>query len=343
MTLILAARTSELMAIASDRMLSTTTGAPRRRPAVKNVLFFSDMVFGYTGLAQLPGKDGKWQDTALWLTNLLADVGQRSVPLALSTLVDRANEAFERIYNANPAWPLYPHAFLGVGWERDENTPQGIRCSTTALVSNYHERDGKRVAPRNSFDLTSESYPPTNSKIQVVNIGVPLTGEDRRALGDRIDRIIECQTSIRPIEFVNVLKETIREVSKRLRDRYVGKDILGAAIPRNAALFPNVIAYQIQAKLGYHFSNRDTFAQKPAAGEAAEFYRFIDGRDGSIYSFPHIVAPGFEIWGTMCDRKTDFNLDGVLMKRAGRVSGFYDGVLRRTNQPKRRRQTGRRS
>lgn len=322
MTLIIAVSTPRWNAIASDRILCRLDGQAVKSDAVKLVLYFNDMVFGYTGLARLLGKDRRWHDTSEWLLDVLLSVGGRSVPNAVEVVLHEAQESFDRMYRLHPSWPNHPLAFLGIGWERHTSQPSKIEYSTCALVSNFHLATGGRFAPSNPGRLFSGHLERISQPVvSCAAIGYQQTQEEMDWLKERID------PQLLAAKNVDFMKQSIRQTSKRLKHKYVGMDVLAAIIPHDAPLSRHVIVTSLQGDAGFRFTDDPVIPLEFDQHECSYFLRYSPARDQSVYYAPHIVAPGFQaadMWGRNPDRlnSTGFNVWQKTDEKSGKVVAF---------------------
>jgi hypothetical protein len=291
----------------SDRMISEIrSGKPRNLNTVKNVLYYNDMVFGYTGYSQLIGPKGQWVDTPLWMLNVLAQVGERSVPKAVDKLREAADDSFARLRRLHPKLPVERQAFVGIGWERDQYNFKVVRCTTEAIVSNYH-----RVVEQQPDDccptriVAGESYEGfgvgwnrldvQDNTITVNWVGTAPHSDDLARMGGEIRQACE-RKGIFPMDFITPLKECIRRTSRRRNHKYVGSDILAAVIQRDAPVSDHVAAQWAQVNGGIIFSNLaagDPRLDNLSGAEMSFFYRFSTGRSDGRFVAPCIIAPGF--------------------------------------------------
>jgi len=306
MTLILTMQCNGFAAMASDRLLTPVSGKSKPRKTVKHVLFYNDIVFGYTGLAELPSASGRFQDTAVWLGTALASAGCRSIEMSAKALQQSANEAFERVRRVHSHQMPFPQAFLGVGWERDDNTPPAIRGGITVLVTNYHEDDGGRTSegiqmpptlipgtPRMKFDLHIQRSTSPNARF--ASIGWPMPLDISRQLNDEVQAMSETGTAeVR--DYLGLLVKTIRRTAVRPGVRRIGKDVLGAILTPEAAICDRIIVGIPQAATNFIFANdlREFKDLPESSRKRSVFYHYSDSRDTHTYNYPTIIAPGFE-------------------------------------------------
>jgi hypothetical protein len=295
MTLILTVLGEELVVIAADRMLSrASSGTPNVDNAIKMVIFYNDMAFGYTGLAQLINEKRKWVDTDRWLVNVLMEVRIRSARDACALIAQRANEAFASIQQrTGKSWP---HAFLGGGWVRNPNVADIKPEPSAILISNFHNI----VQSANPAPLVIETAPSTSFRVIPVSlmsgmggifrVGFPQNEQETSWL---LQTLAKCRSDR---DICIALKESIRQTSRRLNGRYVGEDVLTGVMPRRASIAACVRVVGPQGGNGAIFANEEvmTAGAKLANDESSCFLRFAPRRDNGVYAAPHIVAPGFD-------------------------------------------------
>lgn len=346
MTVVSVLKCSHWVAIASDRMLSEPGGRTRSRCAVKLVHYYNDMVFGYTGLAQLPNRKGVMRDTSLWLAEVLGSTGKRSIPLAVTTIRERADEAFGRIYRTYPNWPRYPHAFVGAGWEPDATDPSKIGPCSVATISNYHQLGpetgefGRRFEPgavRDKFLANIEQD--TQHRVGVMSVGYNRSLESMEDLFAQV-KDLTLSGENRRTEYLHLLARNIRQTSTEAGGKYVGKDILAAIVPPGAALSNRIAVSFPQTTCGLILTNENKKTTWGDSDDTSVFYRFHEGRDDGNYIFPHIVAPGFSNLIAVADpnKGEDITLKFRGRKRPG---GFVEltqiKAIRPRNAKRRRR------
>lgn len=118
MTLIVSCVTPNAVYQVSDRRLTSFSVAGSSRRLIEsnaNKLVFVNgrMSFGYTGISKILG-----QDTDHWLTNRVAQVGDKSAAEIFEHIRARATEDFLRYYGYS--MPEKRHVFQIVGWSRTE-------------------------------------------------------------------------------------------------------------------------------------------------------------------------------------------------------------------------------
>ncbi|MEX2171689.1 MAG: hypothetical protein WD851_20390 [Pirellulales bacterium] len=308
MTLILAMRTPAWCAIASDRMLSEPGGRTRKVNAVKIVQYFNDMIFGYTGIARMMNPQGRVIDTALFLSEVLSCVGPRSVTKALEAVQANAKQSLDRLYKAHPSLPNQPLAFLGVGWERDENDSSQISGSFAATISNFVSADGTSLDqsnPSSDFYTIIERVPPRPPEIgsdkdffSLSRIGCQQSAEEIQTLVENTLKSLDARAA--GIDIVDLMKQSIRATSKRLKNKYVGADVLAAILPKSAPLADYVASIGPQGKVGVFFNNFPPGTEFTTSyDECPTFFRFHPGRDDAVYHAPHVVATHFANFGCL--------------------------------------------
>jgi hypothetical protein len=339
MTLILATQHADWVAMASDRLLSTTSGQTRATDAIKSVLYFNDMVFGYTGFARLPLPGDGLVDTATWLTKILAVVPERSIAAAVQSICDHAQMAHDWIYRTNPRLRPTRGAFIGVGWERDEEAPATIGYTSIAVVSNFYCQgpDGRfsQEAPRDQF-----SYGIWRERIDGLHhaasgVGQYVTPRELMDWQSRANALYGQGVRL-PSDYVRLMVGTIRGVSKRLKGKGVGQDVLVAVLPRAAAISEVVVASAPQAHATFVFTNERRFLRAiPKSTPRVEFFRFAPGGDRGLYTFPNLVAPGFAYSDIVERPRREISFAGQVLEdlATGRVLALANTRIR-TQPPK---------
>jgi hypothetical protein len=348
MTLILAMQHADWVAMASDRLLSIEAGQTRATDAIKSVLYFNDMVFGYTGFAQLPLLGNGIVDTAKWLTKILAVLPERSIPAAVESICNHAQWAHDRIYRTNPRLRPTRGAFIGVGWERDEEAPATIGYTSIAVVSNFYCQgpDGRfsQGEPRDQF-----SWGIGRERIGGIHHAASGVGQfvTPRELIDWQSRanVLYGQGVRLPADYVRLMVGTIRGVSKRLKGKGVGQDVLVAVLPRAAATSEVVVASAPQAHATFVFTNEKRFLHAiPKSTPRAEFFRFAPGGDRGAYTFPNLVAPGFAYSDIVERPRSGISLTGQVLEdlETGKVIALANTNIRnQLPRTKRNRKRGR--
>ncbi len=342
MTLILTIQTPWWNAITSDRMLSDLRGRTNSTNTVKIVQYFNDIVFGYTGISKLPYPNGKLEDTARYFAQLLLH-GNRLQPIeTLAAVRTQIYEAMERLYRANPKLPNIPLAILGVGFERDKTNAGKVSNSFTATISNFHAADGKSVDysnPRREFNLivsrdALEILDTKGAFFKISWVGYPQTQDELQWLAKNLDKAFQSKNCT-AIQVVDIMKQSIRQTSNRLKGKFVGADILAAIVPVQAAVAAHVAAVGPQANSGVSFDNNPDDLTKIRKDECPVFVRFHPGRDTGVYCAPHIVATHFANFQCWAPKGIEFSLKGkVLHDNGGHIILLAGAELRLKNRNK---------
>jgi hypothetical protein len=327
-------------------MLSDSSGRPCIANAVKCIQYYNDIVIGYTGAARVLHPNGHWVDTAMFFTQVLACVGSRSTTKVLEALAVNAKESLDRVHRANPGRPRLPLAFLCVGWERDEPDTSLVRESFTAVVSNFISADGMSVDPSNAgpdFKTLIQRTPPRPPNIgpnsiylELCHCGCPQTSDEQRNLLEAVRVLVSANEPL--MKTINLMKQSIRDTSRRLGNKYVGKDILSAILPQKAPLLDCVAAMSWQGTAGILFGNFPEDSETSYDRAALPvFCRFHPGRDTADYHAPHVVTNGFPIVMLWSPSGMEFHLKGRFIKAGGNVIALAGAQIGRPGRKKRGR------
>jgi hypothetical protein len=357
MTLILAVQHPDWVAIASDRLLSTRSGGVTKSTnAVKMLFFYSDMLFGYTGYAQLENEKGRVVDTDVWLANVLASVGKRSVPDAISAVHQRISLLFPRMAKYDKLYPS-GHAFLGMGWSRNLDDPADTGRPMIVCISNFHDSLTNRlehVLPHFNCiidDFDSYSVSQSHGRILSFAIGVPAIPGESVSFKEKLMPIAAQSDHWK---LLHLMKDTIRSVSARLGGMGVGSDILAGILLRQTPHKDHVSIYGPQGESGIIFYRGTEYAPRMSEQVVTGFYLGFRGeRDQGIYEAAHVVAPGYSNAGFFgkaaggdLKRGVRFkvgarNPDGGIASLISPQNIRYDDPKIEKNRAKKRRKKGR--
>lgn len=219
MTTILVARTPSFIYLLSDRRLvDARTGTPDLHSnATKTVLFHRVLVFGYTGPASLPTKEGGWLPTNEWIGEAIKD--SPDADTALHTLHERLKRCFERF-----AGRLHADAralcVAGGGWAQDED---GSVFPIPFTISNM-----QRDSP-SEFTLQIGGAPHDPGPLEYETYGVrfdqPAAVELKRQLRRALAR-----NATAPLTVLTLLVSAFRSFAER--QRWVSVELLATMLPR---------------------------------------------------------------------------------------------------------------
>jgi hypothetical protein len=318
--------------MASDRYLTHPDPEKDQVDAVKNVLFFNDMVLGYTGMAQMLTDHGLWVDTATWLQSVLLQVRERSLAKAVEAIRVSTQRSIDRLVATHQFTDRCRIAFVGIGWERDPGFPFSVRSSLVALVSNFHHAGDEELlgatrlaagSVSNSCVSNLERIPAELNAAALFQIGAVQSELEIDWLRKGLEKLSLGQ--VKPTQVLELMTKSIRQTSERYNRRFVGADIIAVAIPIGAAKVGRVEVTFPQSRMGVYFDDAPRNTKVPIKlSEASHFMRFSDGASDGSFVFPHIVAPGFKSAGfwTHPKNKTLFefdflNEDGIPIALAG--------------------------
>jgi hypothetical protein len=218
MTLILSLAAPQFVVQVCDRRVTEfDTSKLVTDEAIKMVAFGNQIVFSFTGLAVIERKK-----TDQWLQDELVGLPTTSVFDACKHIAARATEAFRR----NPCPHKYKsHAFVGVGFagELPDLVPM------IARVSNFHDSRGQ------SFEEAQDIFVCNFFRIRDgtetwIPTGCDLTPKEYFSWCRQMRRIARKTADVELR--IKVMTDVIRQVSRRLNNKWVGKSVLAAALPR---------------------------------------------------------------------------------------------------------------
>lgn len=217
MTLILSCLTQGFAVQVADRRLTDVkTGELVDDDATKAVLFGTQMMFAYTGLARM--RAGDRDATHVWLAETI--LPEVDVMAAVELIREQASLTLSRIANLGPR--AKRHAFVGVGF------PSGASGSPRpclVTISNALQKDGSwadNAAP--TFSVRTKWLAPT-SEFHLSQAGVPLAQDGWKAL--RSDVRAALRGASPPLK---VMAALIRALSQ-VQDRRVGDGMNVSYLP----------------------------------------------------------------------------------------------------------------
>jgi hypothetical protein len=303
MTLILATRTSNWVAIAADRMISIN-GQSTNLPAIKLVLFYNAMIFGYTGTAVMPDDNGKLVGTDDWLATILASVGKNSISDAIEAIRDRASGTLAR-HPLRYSSPLILE-FIGVGWAREyhNSTARGLFCR----ISNRFGSDGQKFKlPSKNFIVSADFA--ADQCIVGNATGCTQTPAEMKWLQEKVVKsVYRGKTAF---YVVDRMKDSIRQTSNRLNGKFVGKEVIATIIPRGVTDIDPVYLGNIQTGGATFFQNNFPVDPMPPRSAWCWSIRYAEGRNDGVYYSPHLVAPGFTSQGLFMPKSDDLQNTGM--------------------------------
>jgi hypothetical protein len=226
MTLILNFLSEEFVVQASDRRLTMTDGTIADEHATKAIFFCGHFTLGYTGLAEVEGKN-----MAQWIVEELLPC--HSVDDAMHRLAERATQAFAAM-RLPSAWKRT--AIEAVGWSVLRGTPRpditGELQATAFTISNFVQPDGTHLATAKPYfePLLEVLRPGVPGSFH--SVGQPLEPQEKADTMEALSLLLE-QNAGRE-EFINTLVARIRSVAQR--NSAVGTRVLVSLVPRSASL-----------------------------------------------------------------------------------------------------------
>jgi hypothetical protein len=223
-TLILSLMTPDFVLQASDRMVTyLETGEAKESNRNKMVVLSNRMIFGFSGLAELEGKN-----TDEWIAKVLMDTSARSTSDGVNLLASRATEVIRKLSHYHPKHRRL--AIVGTGYvKRDEDDRfYPILCR----ISNFHD-SGIDSLPEavDSLSVRFKIYKPPQPNWGWMELGAKLNSHEQEWLSKRLKRCSYKGTG--PTPAVRLFIETIRHIAKR--NGRVGRNVLIGMIPRLAA------------------------------------------------------------------------------------------------------------
>jgi hypothetical protein len=211
--------TPRFVVLVSDRCVTDgRTGRVISDRENKSIVLYEQMIMGYTGLAYLGG-----MPTDRWIVQTLIGVppAKSATVLAAETAAAIKAMRLEDRYRS--------HAYLAVGWLMDRATER--RIPTSLLISNFHDEQGRRIPPQDSFAVVRRSI--GGSRVGVRAVGVPLSITDIRALRRKVGNSSRLSPN-RPDGIIKNLTETLQAVASS--DPSVGSEMLVTCFPKVAVM-----------------------------------------------------------------------------------------------------------
>lgn len=291
-------------------MLTGSDGRTIPYTATKLVLLNNDFVFGYTGFAEIPDKGGNIHLPDKWLLEVLAKGKSRDLPTIIDTVTNSANEAYKRVtYRNHPTRRL---CFFGVGWHRQSAYTSPL--PTYVWISNYIREDGTTCdAPFGDFRGYFKCE--GNYGYFSWSVGHPRTYTEWRWLGTALKNAWRPEYDAEAT--MGVLTTSIRQTSKRLHNRWVGKDVLGAILPREAFGAEPVVVRGLQSGRAIICYREQGMDIPPWGAEhCSHFLRYEPKRRVSEFHSPQIVC-------------TDLNQAALWMPDDGRSGALAASICRK--------------
>jgi hypothetical protein len=224
LTLILSFMTRDYVALASDRRLTWyEPGGPRHGELItdnrnKTIVLCNHFHIGYTGLANLEGKR-----TDEWAAERLAST--QSAQGAFITLTDEATRAFGPLPSG-----IRGHAFLAVGWGKNESLGDALVPVLVLISNNLNERWQLLEQTESRFTRRVWTLPP-DSEGQLRWVGRGLSSEEAEQHYGYLIGHVQRGSDARGAAFL--LANCIRSVARR--DSAVGNGVLLSVLSRSAA------------------------------------------------------------------------------------------------------------
>ena len=269
MTQILTCLTPDYVVQVADRRLTLATGEAVDDEACKAVIYSSDAVIGYTGLANVkPPPKGQ---TDLWLVDVLSRAAGLGPAIAL--LQEEATHQFKKIVHV--ARQRKQQSFVVAGWRGEASSRQPF--ATT--VSNAENPNGTwRSWPSSEFDV--RDYPLGSQSLALRVSGQPLPREGRRFLMRTLRKCLAKRDPAEPL--VNALLQAMRAVARS--NPRVGAGALATVLPREA-----LGAKGFTMPGGLTIGGTSTSLPQPRA-----YYIPSNANTRELYA-PHYVSPGLSL------------------------------------------------
>jgi hypothetical protein len=301
MTLILSLITPHYAIQMSDRMVTWLEDAPGHKRGdckeddrIKMVLYRNEMVFSFTGTAELECKR-----TDIWLLEELARNAAVPLNVACDRVARRAGEALRGL--------RHPLAFVGVGftpvnplwvppvqvhWAGCPLPEIPVRPVIIRISNRYDENDTLLDSPRDEFLIHHNTCP--DRQLLYCDDGCYLNGAEAIWLNRRMANIGRRGSVPGPV--VRSFTELIRRVSKRFGGMYVGKSLLGVFLPRAAATHSYRQEMLVHGEPGFDFSilYPSKYSRSPQDVSPMFFAISENSKNGTAYA-PHLVLPNVAV------------------------------------------------
>jgi hypothetical protein len=197
--------------------------------ATKQVVFGGDVVFGYTGVAQIAGRPAE-----RWLAEQLSTSARaETFDETVSRLITAANEAFARIG--------YPptqkrQAFQAIGWFRSPAKPQWMPGVVT--VENALADDSLTWLPRvrSNFRGTIVRYELLRHRFTIDGIGLPIPAAERYTVWRHLRKCV-ARKDRQEEAILTGMVDAVRWLNTRHGGQAstIGRNLLATCIPKTCA------------------------------------------------------------------------------------------------------------
>jgi hypothetical protein len=220
MTLILSfAEPRYVVQVVDRRVTDTGTRQDVEDSRIKMVAFCNQAVFSFTGLAEIEGKP-----TDKWLQDELTALRTYCPLIAGRQIAERATEVFKRLRGYKRL------TFIGVGFA--QSTSETPKRPVIVQVSNQHSNEGTLLsAAREEFVFGSVVC--EDRKCAHACHGYALERGERVWLNRMVRRM--AKRGVGPLPFIRLFTDLIRQVSRRLNNKWVGQSVLAAYLEEVAA------------------------------------------------------------------------------------------------------------
>ena len=267
MTLILNCLTNSYAIQVSDRRLSLQDGSLIDDLNTKAILVNGNMIFGYTGLANIGKKMQKADD---WFLESLSIVYKKKPDANLTEVSEAlAKLATENVAHVNVDPSCKRLAFVGVGWCKLTGTQDFIPCYV--IISNAHDSNGKWL-PNAKPEFNASFYTMKDGQnVMLIDDGQQIN----RQAKIKLKRILRncANKGVGPKTMAQILVSAARKLASQ--NQLVSRSLLVNCIPKISVKPGNLLVIGSAPR-----SNMTTFSYIP------------DNTSKQIAYGPHIFANG---------------------------------------------------
>lgn len=270
MTLVLSALTSRHVYQVSDkRITSLHNGSVLDDDRVKAVQYCNQMVFAYTGLAELDGRPFHE-----WLVDVLGEHWS-SLEEAVKYVADALTQRFSLI-SLSPAQKR--HAVVGVGWAQLDNEEH--LSPFQIVISNAMARAGQ-WEPTAASEFHVRGVELNNQSVYVSAAGAAMPPEVLVRLKRDLTNAVERGAT--PAAIIHLLAVQVRRAAQQ--NSTVGSQLIAMVLPRDA------VASNSSGLWGPPSLKSERSWSTPA------FFHLSANSDQLVYTTPAFTCYGFTVYG----------------------------------------------
>jgi hypothetical protein len=202
-------------------------------------------------------------------------------------------------FRAEP-WPNMgelEHTFVGVGFT--PRTQQTEVRPVHVVITNYYTKEGE-TADRVHDEFDAGYWVREGAEYGFQVTGYPLLEEERRLIRDELRRM--APLGVGPNQVVDLFADVVRQVSRRLKNKWVGTSLVAVAVPKATAIEDDVAILSPHGRGAMMLSKESVAAlqrgESPASldrlmrGPSPLFLSFPEGSPTGVYASPSLGCPG---------------------------------------------------